>query len=117
MDDAIVTFQSFLLSHPNAWQRDTAFRLLSQKWSDYAYRAILDVIAGNASPQGKVAALHLRQRFARGRYMPTIDDQNPRVREALLATANSAALFPAKCFRAKRWLSPSSLAWAATSSR
>lgn len=67
LDQATITELSQLLSHPNAWQRDTAFRLLTQRWCDFAFRSMVDVIQGNATPQGKVAAMGLCQRFAPGK--------------------------------------------------
>jgi len=85
LDQAIVTDQATLLSHPNAWQRDTAFRLLSQRWSDFALRSVLDVLQGNATPQGKVAAQQLCQRWAPARdygRAGLLADPSPRVREA-----------------------------------
>ncbi len=86
LQEATITELSQLLSHPNAWQRDTAFRLLTQRWSDFAFRSMADVIQGNATtPQGKVAAIKLCQRWTPERDMAwnnTGIDPDPRVREA-----------------------------------
>lgn len=86
LDDSTITELSVLLSHPNAWQRDTAFRLLTQRWSDFAYRSLVEVIQSSAStPQGKVAAIELCGRWTPERdygHASALKDQSPRVREA-----------------------------------
>ncbi len=85
LNEATITDLSLLLSHPNAWQRDTAFRLLTQRWSDFAFRSMCDVIQGRATPEGKVAAMELCRRFAPERdygHDAALKDPSPRVREA-----------------------------------
>jgi putative heme-binding domain-containing protein len=87
LDQTTTSDQAALLSHPNAWQRDTALRLLNQQWSDFTFRTLSDVIQGNATPQAKVAAIRLCQRFAPERDYGTMvarQDKSGRVREATL---------------------------------
>lgn len=89
LDEATITELSQLLSHANAWQRDTAFRLLTQRWSDFAFRSIVDVVQSNATPQGKVAAMSLCQRWVPERDYGkelTKSDENPFVRGAAWKT-------------------------------
>ncbi len=89
LDDTTTSEQSALLLHPNAWQRDTATRLLRERWSDFTVRSLLDVIHGNATLQGKVAAIRLCRRFAPEQiYRPNLFAAHlpPRVLEALVAT-------------------------------
>ncbi|MFO0918927.1 MAG: PVC-type heme-binding CxxCH protein [Planctomycetaceae bacterium] len=87
LDETTTSEQAVLLSHPNAWQRDTAARLLSENGSDFAFRSLLDVIHGNATPPAKVSAICLCQSFAPERfYRPEHieNEPNPRVLEAWL---------------------------------
>lgn len=96
LDQATITELSVLLSHPNAWQRDTAFRLLTQRWCDFAYRSMVDVIQSpGATPQGKFAAIELCRRWTPERDyggQSLANDPSPRVREALrlLPAVNSS---------------------------
>lgn len=84
LDQTTTSDQAALLSHPNAWQRETAFRLLSQHWSDFAFRCLVDAIQGQATPPGKAAAISLCRRWAPQRDYgreATRSDAHPRVRE------------------------------------
>lgn len=85
LNEATITELAPLLSHPNAWQRDTAFRLLTQRWSNFAYRVMADVIEARSTPQAKVAAIELCRRWTPERDYGrdvALKDQSPRVREA-----------------------------------
>jgi putative membrane-bound dehydrogenase-like protein len=91
LDQATTSDLAALLSHANAWQRDTAFRLLSQKMSDFALRVLKDALLGSATPQGKVAAIelcrHPSQAFDDSWWPVVVKDPSPRVREALWRTS------------------------------
>lgn len=83
-----------MLSHPNAWQRDTAFRLLSETRSPEIIPAVFAIDKVSTSPPGRVAAIHLRNRLENRFFFERPDEsEHPRVREALWKHYRSANLY------------------------
>jgi putative heme-binding domain-containing protein len=85
LDQTTTADRVALLSHPNAWQRDTAFRLLSQgPWSEIAFQLLKQAMY-EESPEAKVAAIELCRRFAPERDYgrdAALRDESPAVRIA-----------------------------------
>ncbi len=72
------------LSHPNAWQRETAARLLYQRQDDSALKPLREVVRGGASPLGRMHALYVldgMHRLTAETILAALQDRHPRVRE------------------------------------
>lgn len=83
-----------LLDHPNAWHRETAARLLSER-NDASAAPALEGLAGNAQlPMGRIGALYALDgldALTAGVVLTALQDEHPWVREHALRLAEQFA--------------------------
>lgn len=81
-----------LLEHPNAWQRETAARLLLESQEKSVGEALRAIVTAGKNPSGRFQALWLSDSLAvlsEETLLTALDDDDPGVREQALIVAES----------------------------